>query len=322
MTLPRRVTSTIRNSIGLGRHSETNLADNSIGLGQQNREFPTARSEELAPRPMPPSGRKAPRRSSLQSRRISLNQMLDSDNDSASVSQISLISGDSSRDAPPMPPKRRNAPRRPSLQMRRFSVRSLLNSDDDSTSASHVSAASGESSRIGKAGKKTGGKRTSRRSTIGFGRRSSSRTESDDDTVSCTNFEVGSHSEHSGMYEQRKAGDLPGVTILVNQARRGCCLASLKRSFELDEVCRSNAEAMACSGSLVQTELSKLRELLGSGTVAEFVQNGHSIRDLQRAATCEKGANWVNVCNPLYTEFGLATAMAEDGKLFMCCVFR
>lgn len=132
----------------------------------------------------------------------------------------------------------------------------------------------------------------------------------------------------NAMQRSRELPKSPGYFssnhVLVNLERRHQMIAPLSRLSELDELARSQAEAMASENRLfhsdpesLQAKFSRRRRIMG-----ENVACGKSIRDIH-AQMIEDRTHRGNILQRRYTHFGMGTARSKDGKkLFLCQIFR
>ena len=113
--------------------------------------------------------------------------------------------------------------------------------------------------------------------------------------------------------------------VLVNRERVLHGLKPLKRCVRLDELARIHAESMAASGQVTPSvpTVEHLQEKLQSKRVGENTLRGDSIRGIhiemmksERQCACRS-----NVLAPVFTMFGMGTAMGIDGKLYLVQLF-
>jgi hypothetical protein len=120
----------------------------------------------------------------------------------------------------------------------------------------------------------------------------------------------------------------PGVFsnnhVLVNRERALRGLTKLNRSRFLDSMAHSHAVDLAEDENLVHSVdlLADLQRQLGSSEVGENVQRGPNIRQMHDSAMNRGTTSRGNILRPAYVEFGMATALGKDGKLYMVQLFR
>jgi len=92
----------------------------------------------------------------------------------------------------------------------------------------------------------------------------------------------------------------------------------------LDDLARFHAEDMAENLAIYHSVKSadNLKHKIKSKYAGENIQRGSSIRSMH-TSMMEKGKrSRDNILSPQFTEFGMGTAMASDGKLYMVQLFR
>lgn len=111
--------------------------------------------------------------------------------------------------------------------------------------------------------------------------------------------------------------------VMVNQERAKRTIAPLVRMRELDEIAREQVEAMAREDRLFHASPSYLTTQFGrpARRLGENVAKGSSIRALHKGMMGTR-SDMNNILDRRYTNMGMATARAKDGKLFLCQVFR
>jgi uncharacterized protein YkwD len=125
---------------------------------------------------------------------------------------------------------------------------------------------------------------------------------------------------------------------MVNRERAmapGGGLKPLYRSWYMDALAHAHVVDLAETGEL--KVVSNLESLLGSSSsnnkenqnqeqvlVGQNVQRGTSIRQMHESVMNSSGADSrrSNILRPTFTEFGMATALGRDGKLYMVQLFR
>ena len=68
--------------------------------------------------------------------------------------------------------------------------------------------------------------------------------------------------------------------------------------------------------------LNVLQRQLNSTEVGENVQRGPNIRQMHESAMKRGSTSRGNILRGAYSEFGMATALGKDGKLYMVQLFR
>ena len=112
--------------------------------------------------------------------------------------------------------------------------------------------------------------------------------------------------------------------ILVNRVRIERGLPKLRRSRFLDALAQDYANEAArlqhfyCS----QHTIDELRHLLGSDRVGQNLCRGKSMVEMHNASMAVTGPPRNNVLSKNFQEFGMATARAGNGKLYMVQFFR
>jgi uncharacterized protein YkwD len=112
--------------------------------------------------------------------------------------------------------------------------------------------------------------------------------------------------------------------ILVNRTRLRKGLPKLRRNRCLDELARSYATTAAKSQDLdvCLRNLDSLRSLLGSSHVGQNVQKGSAMIGMHQVAMDRGVSSRANLLSAKFLEFGIATAKANDGELYMIQFFR
>mmetsp|Transcript_16703 Transcript_16703/g.24203 ORF Transcript_16703/g.24203 Transcript_16703/m.24203 type:complete len:216 (+) Transcript_16703:15-662(+) len=111
--------------------------------------------------------------------------------------------------------------------------------------------------------------------------------------------------------------------IMINQERAKEGLEHLIRRSELDEMARKRAKEMALSESLEHGELDDLKEQL-EGQCRMLGQNvacGPSIKEMNKCMV-ENTADRNNMIDPRFKYMGMGTSRANNGKLYLCQLFR
>jgi uncharacterized protein YkwD len=111
---------------------------------------------------------------------------------------------------------------------------------------------------------------------------------------------------------------------MVNELRNEYYAPPLERSRSLDDLAKAHANYMAKTQRLVHTveDGEDLKELLGSDIVGENVQRGTSILNMHLSSIQDGSMHMRNLVSRQFKQFGMGTALGDDGKLYMCQVFR
>lgn len=110
---------------------------------------------------------------------------------------------------------------------------------------------------------------------------------------------------------------------MVNTERSKRTIAPLYRLKELDEIARQHAERMASNLTLFHTTPHELQSKFQRKTrrLGENVGCGETIRSIHQIMMATRSER-NNILDRRYTHFGMATARATDGNLYLCQVFR
>ena len=147
---------------------------------------------------------------------------------------------------------------------------------------------------------------------------------------SSSNKKVGDAATELGMVLARSR-KLPGTwyfsnnIILVNQERCKQNTPPLFRNLELDTIARNHAEAMATTRRVGHSDLSALRFKLSGPCrrIGENVAVGKSIKEIHKGMiNSANKADKNNILDRRYTCMGVGTAKGEDGKLYICQIFK
>lgn len=147
---------------------------------------------------------------------------------------------------------------------------------------------------------------------------------------SASNKKVGDEATELGMVLARSR-KLPGPSyfsnniILVNQERCKQNTPPLFRNLELDTIARKQAEAMANARNVGHSDLSTLRFKLSGPCrrIGENVAVGKSIKEIHKGmVNSANKADKNNISDRRYTCMGVGTAKGDDGKLYMCQIFK
>jgi uncharacterized protein YkwD len=122
---------------------------------------------------------------------------------------------------------------------------------------------------------------------------------------------------------------LPGTShyssnhIMVNRERTKRKIAPLVRMAELDGLAREHAEAMAKENRKFHSDPSSLQMKLSqpAGRLGQNLAKGSTIREIHREMMVTPSDANV-ILSSRYTHFGMATAKASDGELYLCQIFR
>lgn len=111
--------------------------------------------------------------------------------------------------------------------------------------------------------------------------------------------------------------------VMVNMIRADLEKRPLARSRELDEMAKHHAKKMARLEEVVHSvrSLNELGARLGTKHAGENVMRGPSIQLMQDAVKFSDSM-WGNIVNDTFMEFGMGTFKGNDGKLYMCQLFR
>jgi uncharacterized protein YkwD len=122
---------------------------------------------------------------------------------------------------------------------------------------------------------------------------------------------------------------LPGTSyyssnhIMVNRERTKRKIAPFVRMAELDGIAREHAEAMAKENRKFHSDPSSLQMKLRQPArrLGENLAKGGTIREIHREMMVTPSDANV-ILSSHYTHFGMATAKASDGELYLCQIFR
>jgi uncharacterized protein YkwD len=111
---------------------------------------------------------------------------------------------------------------------------------------------------------------------------------------------------------------------MVNRERKKQALSELRRSTYLDSLATSHAIVMAELLTLGHSvdSLSALQEQLHSDDVGENIQRGKDERDMHKLAMEAGTSSRYNILRPTYRQYGMGTAVGEDGMVYMVQLFR
>jgi hypothetical protein len=112
--------------------------------------------------------------------------------------------------------------------------------------------------------------------------------------------------------------------VLVNQERTRRTMAPLIRMVELDQLARIHAEQMVEEAELHHIKPHALRLALADipyRRLGENVARGENIRDMHEEMM-NTLSNKNNIVDRRFTHFGMGTAVAPKGELYLCQIFR
>jgi uncharacterized protein YkwD len=110
---------------------------------------------------------------------------------------------------------------------------------------------------------------------------------------------------------------------MINSERTKRTITPLVRTRELDEIAREHVEAMAKENRMFHSDPSSLEMQFrpSARRLGENVAKGDTIREIHREMmTISSDAN--NILDSRYSHFGMATAKASDGELYICQIFH
>lgn len=112
--------------------------------------------------------------------------------------------------------------------------------------------------------------------------------------------------------------------ILVNNVRCVRNIPSLSRDIELDSIAQEHAKAMAKSGQVQHSDPTALRFKFSGPCrrIGENVAVGSSIKDIHEEMIARHTADKNNILDRRYTRMGVGTCKGEDGRLFLCQIFK
>jgi hypothetical protein len=108
--------------------------------------------------------------------------------------------------------------------------------------------------------------------------------------------------------------------VMVNRERAKRVIAPLVRMVELDEIAREHAEDMAEQNTTFHSDASFLRIKFRPAQLGQNVAKGGSIREIHKQMMITP-SDTKCILDMGYTRFGMATAKASDGELFICQIF-
>lgn len=115
--------------------------------------------------------------------------------------------------------------------------------------------------------------------------------------------------------------------VMVNRSRIRDGKKPLTRSIELDDLAHEHAMIMASKGSVFHSaeSFTELQNRLGTQSdVGENVHRGDSIKHIHDLIewnpTCRMSKK--NMLSSAFTEFGMGTALGDDGQLYLCQLYR
>lgn len=120
--------------------------------------------------------------------------------------------------------------------------------------------------------------------------------------------------------------DICANHVLVNAERENAShfLAPLKRCRELDALARNHAKAMASKCKVYHAKADDFVAALSKTPESRLgfnVMRGRSIDHIHSKMLYHQ-SNWCNMVDLRYVEMGMSSARGEDGKLYVCQIFR
>jgi uncharacterized protein YkwD len=111
---------------------------------------------------------------------------------------------------------------------------------------------------------------------------------------------------------------------MVNRERKKQALSELRRSTYLDSLATSHAIVMAELLTLGHSvdSLAALQDQLHSDDVGENIQRGTDERAMHKLAMEAGTSSRYNILRPTYKQYGMGTAVGEDGMVYMVQLFR
>lgn len=148
---------------------------------------------------------------------------------------------------------------------------------------------------------------------------------SDTEEETSEDFRDGS-TEHPLWLKRPMFADICGNHALVNAERQwgNPDLSPLKRSRELDEIAKWQAENMAKASRAYHSDPTELCSRLVTRPehrLGENVAQGENLRELHGIMK-QHSANYANMMDERYNEMGMATAKSANGDWFLCQIFR
>jgi uncharacterized protein YkwD len=125
---------------------------------------------------------------------------------------------------------------------------------------------------------------------------------------------------HKQQQEQQRTT----VHALVHKERAQAQLPPLHRSAELDAYCKTHAKRMARQQVAVHSvqTADELHSIFKEAAyMGENVQSGSSLRTMHALTMKDDGASADNILGD-YNEFGAHVQKGDDGRLYLCQVFR
>jgi hypothetical protein len=132
--------------------------------------------------------------------------------------------------------------------------------------------------------------------------------------------------ESSGCHggKCRVVEDIQDPATLISLDRMHRNLRPFERSLELDFLARIHATQMAASKSVVHSvaSIGELQAKLLANKVGENIQRGDSIGSMHQETLAGASVNRSNILSIYFDEFGSASSIGDDGKIYLCQLFR
>jgi hypothetical protein len=127
----------------------------------------------------------------------------------------------------------------------------------------------------------------------------------------------------SRMSLPNSKGGIASFHVLVNEERTKKGVAPLARNRTLDDFAREKAKAMAELGQLCHADPVEIQKAFGkaSSRLGSNVARGSSVSEIHEAMK-RSISDINNVRDRRFTLIGVGTAKGEDGKLYLCQIFR
>jgi uncharacterized protein YkwD len=111
---------------------------------------------------------------------------------------------------------------------------------------------------------------------------------------------------------------------LVNRERLQRNLIPFGRSDDLDYLARVHAMRMAAAKTVFHSvaSIDELKMKMRSDKVGENIQRGDSVSSMHQETMASASVNRSNLLSMQFDEFGVATAIGGDGKIYSCQFFR
>lgn len=131
--------------------------------------------------------------------------------------------------------------------------------------------------------------------------------------------------ENSGRSNKcRSVGIFEDPAALMDMERVHRNLRPFDRSLELDYLARIHVMRLAAAQSVFHsvTSIGALQAKLLSEKVGENIQRGDSICSMHKETMAGASVNRSNILSIHFDEFGSATAIGDDEKVYCCQYFR